>query len=72
MVVHPSRAVDRRPHSLMVMTILEDLAGNRIGRAFEVDRFDRPIGHGRSRSNAPEAISLRNSDRGTAPRRSLR
>jgi hypothetical protein len=28
-------------YSLTVLTILEDLAGNRIGRAFEVDRFDR-------------------------------
>ena len=28
-------------HRIVVLTILEDLAGNRIGRAFEVDRFDR-------------------------------
>jgi hypothetical protein len=28
-------------YRIVVMTILEDLAGNRIGRAFEVDRFDR-------------------------------
>jgi hypothetical protein len=28
-------------YSLFVLTILEDLAGNRIGRAFEVDQFER-------------------------------
>jgi hypothetical protein len=28
-------------YRIVVMTILEDVAGNRIGRAFEVDRFDR-------------------------------
>ena len=31
-------------YRLVVLTILEDLAGNRIGRAFEVDRFDRVDG----------------------------
>ena len=29
------------PHYLVVFAMLEDLAGNRIGRAFEVDQFDR-------------------------------
>jgi hypothetical protein len=28
-------------HQLVTLGILEDLAGNRIGRAFEVDEFDR-------------------------------
>jgi hypothetical protein len=28
-------------HNLVAFAMLEDLAGNRIGRAFEVDRFDR-------------------------------
>jgi hypothetical protein len=28
-------------HVLVVLSFLEDLAGNRIGRAFEVDRFER-------------------------------
>ena len=28
-------------HHLVVLSVLEDLAGNRIGRAFEVDEFDR-------------------------------
>jgi hypothetical protein len=28
-------------HQLVVLSILEDLAGNRIGRAFEVDEFER-------------------------------
>ena len=31
----------RGVHHLVALDILEDLAGNRIGRAFEVDRFDR-------------------------------
>lgn len=29
------------PHKIVALAMLEDLAGNRIGRAFEVDRFDR-------------------------------
>lgn len=29
------------PHNLLALAMLEDLAGNRIGRAFEVDNFDR-------------------------------
>ena len=29
------------PHDLVALAMLEDLAGNRIGRAFEVDQFDR-------------------------------
>src|SRR5688572_6423211 len=29
------------PHNIVAFGMLEDLAGNRIGRAFEVDRFDR-------------------------------
>lgn len=29
------------PHQLVALGILEDLAGNRIGRPFEVDQFDR-------------------------------
>ena len=29
------------PHHLVAFAMLEDLAGNRIGRAFEVDQFDR-------------------------------
>jgi len=41
-------------YRLCVLTILEDLAGNRIGRAFEVDRFDRV-----DRSSEPESIDLR-------------
>ena len=28
-------------HQLVAFAMLEDLAGNRIGRAFEVDQFDR-------------------------------
>ena len=29
------------PHNVVALSMLEDLAGNRIGRAFEVDQFDR-------------------------------
>ena len=29
------------PHNILALAMLEDLAGNRIGRAFEVDNFDR-------------------------------
>lgn len=29
------------PHQIVALGMLEDLAGNRIGRAFEVDQFDR-------------------------------
>ena len=46
----PWRAGDYR---LQVLTILEDLAGNRIGRSFEVDQFDRT-----DRSAEPESISI--------------
>jgi hypothetical protein len=40
-------------YKLVVLTILEDLAGNRIGRAFEVDQFDRV-----DRSTEPDSIDL--------------
>jgi hypothetical protein len=40
-------------HHLKVLTILEDLAGNRIGRAFEVDQFERA-----DRSPEPEEVSI--------------
>jgi hypothetical protein len=41
MELHAARSLAGGAYSLVVLTILEDLAGNRIGRAFEVDRFDR-------------------------------
>jgi len=37
------------PHNIVAFAMLEDLAGNRIGRAFEVDQFDRS-----DRSTEPE------------------
>jgi hypothetical protein len=40
-------------HQLVVLSILEDLAGNRIGRAFEVDEFDRA-----ERSAEPERYTV--------------
>lgn len=46
----PWKAGDYR---LRVLTILEDLAGNRIGRAFEVDQFERA-----DRSAEPEEVSI--------------
>ena len=37
----PARAWAAGDYRLVVLSILEDLAGNRINRAFEADRFDR-------------------------------
>jgi hypothetical protein len=37
----PAAAWREGAHQLVALSTLEDLAGNRIGRAFEVDRFDR-------------------------------
>ena len=40
-VVHAAEPWKAGPHNLVAFAMLEDLAGNRIGRAFEVDQFDR-------------------------------
>jgi hypothetical protein len=40
-------------HEIVALSILEDLAGNRIGRAFEVDSFERV-----DRSHEPEITSI--------------
>jgi hypothetical protein len=40
-------------HELVALAMLEDLAGNRIGRAFEVDQFDRS-----DRSPEPERTAI--------------
>jgi hypothetical protein len=40
-------------YQLMAFGMLEDLAGNRIGRAFEVDQFDRT-----DRSSEPERTAV--------------
>ncbi len=37
----PDVAWKAGPHAVKVMEILEDLAGNKVGRAFDVDRFER-------------------------------
>jgi hypothetical protein len=37
----PARAWKRGDYAVQALTILEDMAGNRIGRAFEVDEFSR-------------------------------
>jgi hypothetical protein len=37
----PDVAWSRGPHRLVVTTTIEDLAGNNIGKAFDVDRFER-------------------------------
>ncbi|MDB4877708.1 MAG: hypothetical protein JWM41_4154 [Gemmatimonadetes bacterium] len=37
----PASAWRAGDHRLVVLAILEDLAGNRVGRAFEVDRFEQ-------------------------------
>jgi len=36
----PTRAWSRGPHRVAVQTTIEDLAGNNIGKPFEVDLFD--------------------------------
>ena len=36
----PAEAWRRGPHALQVQTTIEDLAGNNIGKAFEVDLFE--------------------------------
>jgi hypothetical protein len=45
----PREAWSAGPHQLVALGMLEDLAGNRIGRAFEVDQFDTS-----DRSSEPE------------------
>ena len=37
----PAETWKAGPHNVVAFAMLEDLAGNRIGRAFEVDNFDR-------------------------------
>jgi hypothetical protein len=37
----PTEAWRSGRYEVIALSILEDLAGNRIGRAFEVDTFDR-------------------------------
>jgi hypothetical protein len=51
----PARAWEPGEHALVVMTTLEDLAGNRIGRAFDLDldRFDQV-----TRQVSPPTISI--------------
>ncbi len=49
----PREAWKGAKHQLVVLGMLEDLAGNRIGRAFEVDRFDRA-----DRTSEPERVVL--------------
>ena len=41
MGVHARRTVEGGAAQLVAFAMLEDLAGNRIGRPFEVDQFDR-------------------------------
>jgi hypothetical protein len=49
----PRTAWRAATYQLTALTMLEDLAGNRIGRAFEVDRFDRT-----DESNEPERTTI--------------
>jgi hypothetical protein len=47
-------------HQLVALAMLEDMAGNRIGRAFEVDRFDRADPSGEpERTMIPFEVSSR-------------
>jgi hypothetical protein len=39
----PSAPWSAGPHELAVLTILEDPAGNRVGRAFEIEMFQKPV-----------------------------
>ena len=41
MAVHAAEPWKAGAYNLVAFAMLEDLAGNRIGRAFEVDQFDR-------------------------------
>lgn len=41
-VFHPDQAWAAGGHSLEILKTLEDLAGNKVGRAFEVDRIEQP------------------------------
>ena len=36
----PAQQWQRGPHQLLVQTTIEDLAGNNVGKSFEVDLFD--------------------------------
>ena len=49
----PRQAWEAGSHQLVALAMLEDLAGNRIGRAFEVDNFDRA-----DRSPEPERTAI--------------
>ncbi len=44
------------PHHLVVLAILEDPSGNRIGRAFEADRFDHADSSGTERHVVPFTV----------------
>ncbi len=41
LVVHAAEPWQAGDYKIVAFAMLEDLAGNRIGRAFEVDQFDR-------------------------------
>lgn len=62
----PDRPWAAGAHQLVIDTVLEDLAGNRIGRPFEVDRFDQV-----EKTAQPEfwKISFVVSDRAATPDR---
>jgi hypothetical protein len=49
----PRDAWGKGPYQLVALGMLEDLAGNRIGRAFEVDRFERS-----DRTAEPERVTM--------------
>ena len=49
----PQQAWTPGAHQLVVLTMLEDMAGNKVGRAFEVDRFDRV-----DSAAAPERVTV--------------
>lgn len=50
---HPARPLPTGKYRLVVDTVLEDLAGNRIGQAFEIEQTEDPAPRGR-----PESVTI--------------
>jgi hypothetical protein len=55
----PSAPWSAGPHELAVLTILEDPAGNRVGRAFEIEMFQKPLANPGERVTVPFMIAGR-------------
>ena len=55
----PSAPWSAGAHELVVLSILEDPAGNRVGRAFEIEMFQKPVTNPRERVSVPFTIAGR-------------